>query len=189
MTKYLEKDSPKVVFKNQLKYFVEERKNALGYPTDLTPQRGSESDLNALLHLYSHPPDPVKERFPPAGAPTYQSVPQAYVAQSEAPLLRRHASYPTVWSPTGGFTYPPGSSDPLYIHSSSAARYNQYLTNPNYSAVTALHHYPYPSAVTDPTSAQHISSYASGQRPSSPYPRSVADIDPYATPSWRSDYF
>lgn len=85
-------DSPKVVFKNQLKYFVEERKNALatgalgqGPGASVSVHRaggGSESNINALLNMYSNPPDPVKSKFPPAGASTYQSVPQGCIDPS-----------------------------------------------------------------------------------------------------------
>lgn len=106
-------DSPKVVFKNQLKYFVEERKNALAANSLLNnanqccpsrsndyyknsgnitcssvnnstgaPVGGSESNINALLNMYSNPPDPVKSKFPPPGASTYQSVPQGCIDPS-----------------------------------------------------------------------------------------------------------
>ena len=72
-----------------IRYFVEERKSALGLPADYEPQRGSESDLNALLTLYSHPPDPVMDprRAPPPGAPTYQGVPQAYTQPPTLPMM------------------------------------------------------------------------------------------------------
>lgn len=95
-SKYIDSDDPKTAFKNQMKYFVQERKQALGgagtpgpygggYASGSTAglmgetQTGSESDLNALLHLYSHPPDPVRDKFPPPGVPTYQSIPQAMI--------------------------------------------------------------------------------------------------------------
>ena len=54
----------------------------------------SESDLNALLHMYSYPPDPVLERQVPAGASVYQRLPQYYLNRSKHRYtvddLRRH---------------------------------------------------------------------------------------------------
>ena len=70
--------STKSKFKNQLKYFVEERKGELGYNSTYQPQTGSVTDVNTLMNLYSDPPDPVRSRFPPPGVSAYQSVPQSY---------------------------------------------------------------------------------------------------------------
>lgn len=54
----------------------------------------SESDLNALLHMYSYPPDPVLERQVQAGASVYQRLPQYYLNRSKHRYtvddLRRH---------------------------------------------------------------------------------------------------
>ena len=97
-SKYVDTDDPKAAFKNQMKYFVQERKQALGGTSAYLghsgapytsagilgeTQTGSESDLNALLHLYSHPPDPVRDKFPPPGVASYQSIPQAMVGADQ----------------------------------------------------------------------------------------------------------
>lgn len=54
----------------------------------------SESDLNALLHMYSYPPDPVLDRQVPAGASVYQRLPQYYLNRGKPRYtvddLRRH---------------------------------------------------------------------------------------------------
>lgn len=101
-------------------------------PTDYEPQRGSESettdmiqlfiyrlnyfictgDLNALLTLYSCPPDPIMSpsRCPPPGAPTYQGVPQGYTMKPNmlTPYyLRKHSSSPSILGVSPTASYPP----------------------------------------------------------------------------------
>lgn len=58
----------------------------------------SESDLNALLNLYSHIPDPVLERSPLAGQTNYQRIPQFHLNRTKNRYtvddLRRHHRNP-----------------------------------------------------------------------------------------------
>jgi len=83
--------SLKDIFKNEFKHLVKERKKMLQLSevksnldqTQLISfNRNSESDLNALLHLYSYPPDPVLEHIPPPGAANFQGILQAYLHPS-----------------------------------------------------------------------------------------------------------
>lgn len=73
--------------------------NLISNTTNLAQNRNnylssSESDLNALLHLYSYPPDPVLDRTPPAGTSVFQRLPQYYLNRSKNRYtvddLRRH---------------------------------------------------------------------------------------------------
>ncbi|KAK4336521.1 hypothetical protein RND71_044237 [Anisodus tanguticus] len=54
----------------------------------------SESDLNALLHMYSYPPDPVLARTPLPGASNFQRIPQFHLNRTNQKFtvddLRRH---------------------------------------------------------------------------------------------------
>ncbi|KAI1303598.1 hypothetical protein HDE_02178 [Halotydeus destructor] len=112
---------PRSLFKKQLKYFVEERRDALdtvynrrhlvdhGHLDHVRSQHdhqgghhgGSDSDLNALMHLYSHPPDPTitPGRVPQAGYPAYQSVPQVYTSPVPPSSYGRQHGYEQHYHP------------------------------------------------------------------------------------------
>ena len=118
-------DSPLLQMRNELKYFTQERKRELlsgvdqngkplvgssatgggervtyigPYPPVWQQLSSSESDLNALLDLYSRPPDPARDRQPPPGTNNYQRVPQYVLGgqgtslQELRPLSARRAS-------------------------------------------------------------------------------------------------
>jgi hypothetical protein len=115
-------DSPATQMRRELRFFAQERKRELQeanderatylgpYPPAWHQQlSSSDSDLNALLDLWSHPPDPVRDRQPPAGASNLQRVPQYVLGTSGTSLheLRpsptRRASYGcgAMYAPTG----------------------------------------------------------------------------------------
>ena len=162
----------KQLFKKQLKYFIEERKGELGMPASFQPQTGSESDVTALLNMYSNPPDPVKAKFPPPGASTYQSVPQAYfdpkVASFTPMLTRRHSFggedpsllYRASPSPFPSFysSYaPPTASSLLHHHHDEFSHYNHHQHHPQ-THHAHLHH-SYPRTTSNSYSNIHASLY------------------------------
>lgn len=183
----------KQLFKNQLKYFIEERKNELGLGASYQPQTGSESDINALLTLYSNPPDPVKAKFPPPGMSAYQSVPQAYFDPSITSFTpmpgRRHSfggaeySYLTRGSPSPYPSFyasynPPTASSLLHpvsasfsnIHTASSSQphhHHHSLHQPHYLSSS--------SSLLPPPTSHHPTLHST--RPSSPYPRTLYGDD------------
>ena len=190
-------DSPKVVFKNQLKYFVEERKNALqaaNNSASCCPSRsndyygkgisnnglnysssgvdsnqisttvgGSESNINALLNMYSNPPDPVKSKFPPAGASTYQSVPQGCIDPSSVTC----------------FTPLPSSLLHHHLHQQQHAHHQHQQHN---SLIGRRHSFNGPLGVgtsANSSSSNYFSHHHPSYRPSpSPYPAFYSSYEP-----------
>lgn len=179
----------KQMFKSQLKYFIEERKGQLGMGSSYQPQTGSESDVTALLNLYSNPPDPVKGKFPPPGASTYQSVPQAYfdpkLTQFTPMMLSRRHSFggdtslvyrgsPSPYPSFYDSYAPPTASSLLHQQQINLQQQQQlqhemqqlYLQHPN---LAGMHHH-HPHHMYPRTTSYSYSNINSSSYPHSNYP-------------------
>lgn len=131
-------DSPATQMRRELRFFAQERKKEMQeaerderatylgpYPPAWHQQlSSSDSDLNALLDLWSRPPDPVRDRQPPAGAANLQRVPQYMLGTSGTSL---HELRPT---PTRRASYGCGGLyGPASRHSTGASLYGTSAIN------------------------------------------------------------